>query len=248
MDGGLKAAAPELSIRSVLSRTLRTLEKARVVFYGLSVVSLLPFMAAGALQQTLEPTMTIGEGIGVWAVYGLSAVFSAFVDGAICHAALRTVQGNKASFSGSVAFAITHFRSLLLVSLLTGLGIFAGTCLLIIPGLILACYWMVAIPACVTEELGARASIRRSTELTRGNRKKVFAFMVAFFVLAVLLGVVQNAVAEILGLNILLEELLYLLLQLVPQTFYSVAVFIMYSDLRGGREGVFLTHLGQVFD
>ena len=57
---------------------------------------------------------------------------------------------------------------------------------LVIPGLVLSTIWWVAIPVAVVERPGTVASLRRSSELTKGVRWRIFGLFVAY--LLVLFG------------------------------------------------------------
>src|SRR4029453_3968616 len=71
-----------------------------------------------------------------------------------------------------------RLASMLWVSILMGLGVGLGLVLLIVPGILLAIRWAVAVPVVMLEGLGARAAMRRSQELVRGHRKDVFLVLV----------------------------------------------------------------------
>jgi hypothetical protein len=76
---------------------------------------------------------------------------------------------------------------LLRISLLTGLGIGVGLLLLVVPGLVLATRWAVAVPVGMLEDGTARDALRRSREIVHGNGWRVWR---ALFWAGVLQGVV----------------------------------------------------------
>jgi len=65
------------------------------------------------------------------------------------------------------------------VGLLTGFGFV----LFIVPGILLALRWSLAVPVSVLENLGTGASMARSAELTKGDRGRVFMIYVLYFFL-----------------------------------------------------------------
>ena len=71
----------------------------------------------------------------------------------------------------------SRLRSMLAVSILMGIGVGLGLMLLIVPGVLLAIRWAVAVPVVMLEGIGARAAMRRSQELVRGHRKGVFVVL-----------------------------------------------------------------------
>jgi hypothetical protein len=68
---------------------------------------------------------------------------------------------------------------LVLVSLLAGFGIVIGFLLLIVPGAILAVRWALAVPVAMLEDRSAAKSLKRSSEIVRGNGWNVFKVLFA---------------------------------------------------------------------
>src|SRR5207302_7500833 len=92
----------------------------------------------------------------------------------ILHAAFQDMRGRAVNLGESLSVGLRRFLPIIGASILLSLGAAVGMLLLIVPGLILLTMWYVAIPACVVEELGPARSLGRSSELTRGNRWKIF--------------------------------------------------------------------------
>ena len=84
-----------------------------------------------------------------------------------------------------------------------GLGIGLGFVLLIVPGVILALMWALAIPVAVLEDTGFGESLSRSRYLTAGHRGRVFAIFLLYFALLLALefaiGAPIGAIAAIKG-------------------------------------------------
>jgi hypothetical protein len=72
---------------------------------------------------------------------------------------------------------------LVCVSFLVGLGVALASLLFVIPGLILAVRWAVAVPAAMLEDGNARDALRRSRALLAGNGWSVFKVIFAVGVL-----------------------------------------------------------------
>src|SRR5262245_22654230 len=67
--------------------------------------------------------------------------------------------------------------TLIVASIAASLGIVLGLFLLVVPGLLLAVWWSLVVPAVVLEGRGPRAALGRSRELVRGHGFKIFATM-----------------------------------------------------------------------
>ena len=68
---------------------------------------------------------------------------------------------------------------LVVVSLLAGFGIVLGFLLLIVPGIVLAARWALAVPVAMLEDRSATKSLQRSREIVRGNGWNVFKVLFA---------------------------------------------------------------------
>ena len=71
------------------------------------------------------------------------------------------------------------------VSMLVGLGVGFGLIALIVPGVLLALMWSLSIPVKVLEDKGATDAMSRSSDLTKGDRGRIFVIWLLFIVLSV---------------------------------------------------------------
>ena len=71
------------------------------------------------------------------------------------------------------------------MSMLVGLGVGAGLIALIVPGILLALMWSLAVPVKVLENKGATDAMSRSSDLTRGDRGRIFVVWLLFIVLSI---------------------------------------------------------------
>ncbi|HEX2528625.1 MAG TPA: hypothetical protein VHL31_20315 [Geminicoccus sp.] len=142
-------------------------------------------------------------------------------------------------------------------SFVLGLAITVGLLLLVLPGVLMAAAWIVAVPAAIMEDLGPIGAARRSSQLSRGNRWRAILLILltqlfaTLFTLAVgLLLLVPLAAAAWLGLlgpgesfpriQSLAEALGYALSALCHGTFGALAwrrlTEIRQGSTPGGRE------------
>lgn len=125
--------------------------------------------------------------------------------------------------------------SLILLELVIAILVAFGLILLIVPGVILALMWIVAIPSMVVEGLGVFESMSRSSELTRGNRMRILA--VGLIVLAIYLGIaiiggLLVAAVPVIGAIVLvaLAVLLYPYISIITSV-----LFFRLRDLQAGH-------------
>jgi uncharacterized membrane protein len=71
------------------------------------------------------------------------------------------------------------------LSLAVGILVGVGFIFLIVPGILLVMMWSLAIPIKVLENKGVGDSMTRSSELTKGNRGRIFVIWLLFVVLSI---------------------------------------------------------------
>jgi len=79
-----------------------------------------------------------------------------------------------------------------LLTLAVGILVGLGFLLLIIPGLLLAIKWAVAVPAKVLENKGISDAMSRSSDLTRGDRSRYVAIFLLFGAISIVVGLALN--------------------------------------------------------
>ena len=151
--------------------------------------------------------------------------------------------------------AFSRFFSLLGISILVGFGVAIGFMLLIVPGIILALRWAVAVPACVVENKGPLESMRRSAELTKGHRWKIFGIWVLIAIVAVVVLIIAGTLAGLgvvaapqgLG-RVVIAAVISLILTAIVTAYSYVLNTMIYHDLRTVKEGVGTEEIAAVFD
>ena len=172
----------------------------------------------------------------------------------ILYAAFQAMRGRDVIIGDAIGRAFSRFLSLLGISILVGLGVAIGFMLLIVPGIILALRWAVAVPACVVENKGPLESMRRSAELTKGHRWKIFGVWVLIAIVAIIILIMVGVfaglgavVAQGLG-RVLIAGVISLILTAIVTAYSYVLNAMIYHDLRVAKEGVDTEQIAAVFD
>jgi hydrogenase-4 membrane subunit HyfE len=177
-----------------------------------------------------------------------------WIGGAFAYGVYQALNGKKASIGESLHHGMKHFIPLLFVAILSTLGIAFGFVALIIPGILLMCMWVVAVPACVAERLGAMDSLSRSSKLTSGVRWKVLGLMLIGMILMIAVVVI---VAMLLPfsfrpgmtlMHMIIISQIPFFVAIIPGTYFSVMISVIYFELRRIKEGVSADSLTDVFD
>jgi Membrane domain of glycerophosphoryl diester phosphodiesterase. len=249
-----------ISIGSVLGRSWRILVSSPRTFFGLAFIAVLPTLLVillalrGSGLRSLTTASTGGS-------FAHNLLFMC-VQGAAAYAVYRNATGRTAPFGESLRYGFARLPSILGTSLLMGLvsvlvaflfiilpgGIFGGVVALCAIAMIYT-RWVVAIPICAVENKGAFESVTRSSELTEGNRMKVFAVIVILFVpeqIVERIAAVATAVAIMRGVPF--AGLLSLVVTLPLTAYQIVTNAVLYYELRTAKEGTDIEALADVFD
>jgi len=251
-DASLTARFTESEFRvgRVLNRTSSVLSRNFLIFFVVTAVAHLPALLffksttmdanASGTEIAVAFSMMIG---GLLLMIVLSTLSQAIV----LYGAFQNMRGREVSLSESLQVGLRRFFPIIgLAFLVTLLGMLAAIAL-IFPAFILFTMWFVATPVCVVEQLGPWSSMRRSRELTKGHRWKIFGLFVLMIIIsAVAGGTIQAAFTAMGGTPLaLVGDVLW---NGVWGAFYAIAVVVTYHDLRAAKEGIDIDQIAAVFD
>ena len=202
-----------------------------------------------------EIVMLIVISIGL-AILGL--ILSTVVTATMVYGTFQDLRGTPASIGISLRRGVGAILPVIGVALLGTLLMMLGALALIIPAFMIAAALWVAIPTAVVERPGVIASLKRSAELTRGYRWKIFGiFVVIWLISAVAIGMVQTPLAISLatagpqgigsGMFIVYHGIV-LLVSAFFTALGAVSSAVAYHDLRAVKEGFDIDHFASVFD
>jgi MFS family permease len=242
----MAATPPRFDMGRVIQRTFGTVGRNWVTFAILALpLSALP-------QALLQMQMAGARGLEAPALgFGFGVALIALVGGFILQAGLTygsvaDLNGRKASLGECLSVGLRNILPLLGLSILMGLALAAGFILLIVPGVLMALAWSVAVPSLVVERTGVFGAFRRSGDLTRNHRGAIFLLALAFWCLSLVIGAVAAAVFAIAGPAV---SVVVLGLVRGAETLIGAAgVASIYYELRSIKEGVGPEALAAVFD
>jgi hypothetical protein len=165
--------------------------------------------------------------------------------GAVTYTVFQRMRGRNTEVGESLRVGLSQLGAVLGVAILQGLATAAGVLLCIIPGIMFAVMYSVAVPVAIEEKPGIGQSMSRSADLTDGHRWDVF------FVLAALglLGFALGAAAGALGLlNKAVEVVATLIIQVLSTGLSATAYTVMYYRLRSVKESLDVDQIASVFD
>ena len=158
-----------------------------------------------------------------------------------------TIRGSYNRVTGKV---FTVLSTMSLMWILTGIGFL----LFIIPGVILLCRTIVAVPAAMLENLGPMKAISRSMQLTKGHAVKIFVMFVLLFIVSIAAAAIFQVPFTFLGGSplkphalpfslLLLRQVGTFLTQVLVGPLGTIAFSLMYYNLRVRKEAFDIQHL-----
>jgi uncharacterized membrane protein len=182
------------------------------------------------------------------AILPVLALVGAAVIASQMYVAVSDLEGRRPDLGEIIGVSLRKMLPTIGLMILWALGVTFGLILLIVPGIILAMVWSASLPAVVAEQPGVFGAFSRSRDLTRGNRWRIFGFLILVWLAASILEGVIIGVIGVAGLmaghqgpNPLSIVLLSLLGAAYSVVLYVAlaAIFVQLRNLKsGGAEAV----------
>ena len=264
----MATALRPLSLGELLDRTFFLFRNNFVLFTAIVALPSLPILAfnlggLGAFRPSLSPT-PLQLLVSVLATLGMAMVLlvpaliaAAWSQAATIVAVSRIHLDQPVSIAG--AFGAIKSRILpiaimiVVVGFLTGLGFI----FFIVPGILLMLRWALVIPVAVLESRGLGDAMTRSADLTAGDRGRILAIYVLYFILTLavgglmrvmismglfMVGISQTALVQPLWVQELSAVGAYFVGAMVGPVL-TIALSLVYYDERVRKEAFDVEHL-----
>jgi hypothetical protein len=193
-----------LSVGEILDRTFTLYRNYFVLFIGISAIPQLLVLALSLAQVAVlvpaglptpgargVPTPPLSS-VDAIASYGLLAVLAMIVtlialilsQGATVIAVSEIYLGRPITIGESFRRVRGELGTIFGVMMLNGLATLVGLLMLVIPGIYFMCRLIVGIPAALLENLGSRAALERSWQLTKDSAGRAFLVFLLYFALS----------------------------------------------------------------
>jgi hypothetical protein len=236
----------DFRVGAVISRSASLLWRRLPSYFVVGLIASSP-MLLQPFTQTAEPAddETVNQWLWMFDI-ALPTLFDTFGRAIIIHAAFQDMRGG-APVRVIDSLNVSLRRSWLLIGLaftdfLAAIGFF----LLTVPGLILYTIWFVALPACIVEQLGISASLRRSLDLTAGHRWKALVLMLLLLTQSLGSRLVEPWLSAAAGP--IVGAVGHLMWDGAWTAFDAAVVIVSYCDLRMAKEGTDIEQIAVVFD
>lgn len=231
----------------VLGRTFPIWARNIVPFTILSVIVFSPLLiyAVAGFPRDPEPDenavlwYSVKIGVGAY-------VLSLVATGAFVYGVFQQLRGQPAGIGACLRVGLTRFFPVLAVAVLAGLLTVLGLLAVIVGAVVVACMLWVAVPVAVVERPGVIASLKRSAQLTSGEKGSIFGILF-------LIGIVERVIDKILEAAMGADAGMAAVWVSVATTvafssLQAVACAVAYHDLRVAKEGVGIEDLVRVFE
>jgi uncharacterized membrane protein len=238
----------DFRVGRVLSRAISVLARHFLTFFIVTFVAFAPLIVlqqptASAESDPAQALATAGVSL---LLLMLMMVLSMLSSAVILHGAFQDMRNRRVNLAESLKVGLRRFLPLMGLAFLVALLVILGFILLFIPGLILYTIWFVAVAACVVERTGAWTSMRRSRELTKGHRWKVFGVVLLLLLLSLVNPLLQLVLSAAGGETLALIGIS--IWTAIGSAFSSVVIAVTYYELRAAKEGIDIEQIASVFD
>jgi len=229
---------------------------ASIVQVPLAVVSVVVTRIVQSAIVT-TPEAQFETGFAVRMAESLVTLFVAIMGEAIAKAALVTTVSE--SYLGREMTAMESFRlvlsragAVIAAGLLVALLVAIGTLVFIVPGILLALWLALTIPAVMLERRGPVGAMRRSRWLLAGNLGKIFVLSVVVFLMGLILwssiALGGRLLSEYVAggnemASVVITHLARLIASILALPIGAGAATLLYYDLRIRKEGLDLEML-----
>lgn len=157
----------------------------------------------------------------------------------------ETYLGRQASVGEAVRFAFGKIVPLFLAGLAVGIIVIFGMMLLLVPGIIAACGYAVVSQVVVLEGVSADIALKRSWQLTKGFKWKVFGLACVAFLLIFLPAIVFSFLAGTIPGGETSSSIIDDFVSLIITPLFTCAFTLLYYDLRVRKEAFDLEMLSR---
>lgn len=136
--------------------------------------------------------------IGVLVI--VNVVFSTIAQGSAIKLASEQIRTGQASLGASIRFAVSKLLSIWAVSIVVGIIVVLGFIALVVPGIILAIMYSLALPVLLIEKKGVFESMRRSRQLVSHRWGKTFGTFLVLGIIVIIASLIFGAITAPFGI------------------------------------------------
>jgi len=132
-------------------------------------------------------------------IFLVNVIFSTIAEGGAIKMASDEITKGQGNTGASVRFAVSRLLSIWALSIIVGIIIFLGLIALIVPGIILAIMYSLALPVLLIENKGITESMGRSRQLVSHRWGKTLGTFLALGIIVLIASLIVSAITAPLG-------------------------------------------------
>lgn len=176
-----------------------------------------------------------------------SWVTNTLSDGIAVKCSSDMLEGRRAGLRKAFGFALSNLFPLLAIGLMTGILTILGLILFVVPGIIVAVMFGLAVQVVTIERSGAVQSLRRSRSLTAERWGKTFAVLLSVFLITALAYIAGDTVGEALedtfpgSYGVQMATMRWFLMSVftsLAQPLHPIALTYLYYSMRIKEEAI----------
>ncbi|MDB5465792.1 MAG: hypothetical protein JWQ46_554 [Phenylobacterium sp.] len=247
--------AGKLDIGRVIQELFAVLRSNFATFAILALILTgLPTALVGFLQLNMVRSGTQGlSGFGAGGI--VSGLATLILQAALIYGTVADLNGRPVSVTDGLRTGLRVFLPLLGISILYVLAVAVGLVLLVVPGVMIAIAWCVAIPVFVIEQTGVFDAFGRSAQLTRGNRWRIFGLFLIYVIATVIVEAIVGALGGAVGvasgggvIGVFQAVVIMPLISVASALIGATGTAVLYVELRRLKDGVGPEALAAIFD
>ena len=240
-----------LTLGELLDRTFSLYRRHFMLFVGIAAV---PHVVMLLFNVTLALSAAVPIGGFPALIATISMLFVYFVTTVFTQAASvvavsRVQLGQQVTVGQAFSAVRSSIVELIVLTLNLGVRIMLGFLLLVIPGIVLAMMYALAVPVAVLEETSVSETLERSAFLTKGHRGRIFVIYALLVILSVILTVAWQVPAVLVTRTLtgpagrIVSEFGSFVARTALAPLLTIGLSLMYYDERIRKEAFDLEHM-----
>lgn len=136
----------------------------------------------------------------VGVIFVVNIIFSTIAQGSAITLASGQITRGQASLGASISFAVSKLLSIWAVSIIVGVIVFLGIIALVVPGIILAIMYSLALPVLLIEKKGVFESMSRSRQLVSHRWGKTLGTFLVLGIIVIIASLIFGAITAPFGI------------------------------------------------
>src|SRR5437762_11513568 len=134
-------------------------------------------------------------------IFVVNIVFSTIAESSAIRLASEQITKGQVSLGASIRFAVSRLLSIWALSIIVGIIVVLGIIALIVPGIILAIMFSLALPVLLIENKGVTESMGRSRQLVGQRWLKTFATLLVLGIIVIIASVIIGAISGLFDIS-----------------------------------------------